>query len=158
MMGGIKSFPIDPTFLTDSFKKKAEHKADPSNPDSSNTRLREAAKEIEALFFYEMLKELRKTTQGGLMGKGLGNDVYNSLFDMELARLLSGRGIGLKEMILKQVEKRPQKDGVDSQANLNNNGIPSGNLFGVVKIRPQEKSEALNANPLSLEKAERNVE
>ncbi|MBA4392062.1 MAG: hypothetical protein C0407_00755, partial [Desulfobacca sp.] len=109
MIGETKSYQLNPALWAGQLKSKAENMATLSNPDISKTRLKETAKELEALFFYEMLKELRQTTQGGLLGKGLGSDIYNSLFDMELARLLAGRGIGLKEMIQKQVEGQLDK-------------------------------------------------
>ena len=66
-------------------------------------------KEVEALFIYELLKEMRQTTQDGFLGKGMGNDIYGSLFDMELARQFAERGLGLGELILKQMEDRVGK-------------------------------------------------
>lgn len=81
-----------------------------SSPEPSKTRLKEAVKELEALFIYELLKEMRQTTQGGFLGKGLGNDIYNSLFDMEVARLAAERGLGLGEILLKQMDGLVGKD------------------------------------------------
>jgi murein DD-endopeptidase MepM/ murein hydrolase activator NlpD len=78
------------------------------NKDLSATRLKGAVKDLEALFFYEMLKEMRQTTQGGFLGKGMGNDIYSSLFDMEMAKLFAERGLGLGEMILKQIKGREE--------------------------------------------------
>jgi Rod binding domain-containing protein len=72
----------------------------------SQKRLKKAVKDFEALFIFELLKAMRQTTHGGLMGKGLGNDVYNSLFDMEIAKLMADRGLGLGDMLIKQLEKR----------------------------------------------------
>jgi murein DD-endopeptidase MepM/ murein hydrolase activator NlpD len=78
--------------------------------DLARTRLRGAVKDLEALFIYEMLKEMRKATQDGFLGKGLGNDIYGSLFDMEMARHMAERGTGLGQMILKQMEGRGGKE------------------------------------------------
>lgn len=65
--------------------------------------LRAVAKEMESIFAYEMMKAMRKTVGGSGDGKGFGNDVYGTLFDMELGRILSERGMGLREMLLKEL-------------------------------------------------------
>lgn len=62
--------------------------------------LRTVAKEMEALFAYEMLKAMRQTSSSS---QGLGADCYTSMFDMEVARVLSERGLGIREMLLKYV-------------------------------------------------------
>ena len=79
------------------------------------------AREMESLFAYEMIKAMRaasKTSAAGGSG-GLGGEMYGSLFDMELARLMSSRGLGLQEMILKgmrQVEHQGGKEAVPEGA------------------------------------------
>ena len=65
--------------------------------------LRAAAREMESLFAYEMIKAMRSTSGGAASGKGLGGDVYGSLFDMELARVISSRGLGLQEVLLRGI-------------------------------------------------------
>ncbi|MEW6187360.1 MAG: rod-binding protein [Thermodesulfobacteriota bacterium] len=75
-----------------------------THDDPSKNRLKGAVKDLEALFIYEMLKEMRKASQDSFFGKGLGNDIYGSLFDMEMARHMAERGTGLGQMILKQME------------------------------------------------------
>lgn len=72
-----------------------------------------AARELESVFAYQLIKAMRETTT--MTSKsGMGADAYQSMFDMELARLFSERGIGLQEMMLKGLEKRaaqPQDSG-----------------------------------------------
>lgn len=66
--------------------------------------MRAAVREMESLFAYEMVKAMRSasgTSAAG--GSGFGGDVYGTLFDMELARLLSAKGLGLQEMLLKGI-------------------------------------------------------
>lgn len=87
---------------------KYANPADSANKDWSKNRLKGAVKDLEALFFYEILKEMRQSTQGGFLGKGMGNDIFGSLFDMEIAKLFSERGLGLGEIILKQVTGREE--------------------------------------------------
>jgi murein DD-endopeptidase MepM/ murein hydrolase activator NlpD len=63
--------------------------------------MRAAVREMESLFAYEMVKAMRSASGASAAGEGFGGDVYGTLFDMELARLLSSKGLGLQEMILK---------------------------------------------------------
>lgn len=63
-----------------------------------------AARELESVFAYQLIKAMRETTT--TPKSGMGADTYQSMFDMELARLFSERGIGLQEMMLKGLEKR----------------------------------------------------
>jgi len=104
-----------PPIRSNDWKEKPAGKytkpADSAPKDLTKDRLKGAVKDLEALFFYEILKEMRQSTQGGFLGKGMGNDVYGSLFDMEIAKLFAERGLGLGEIILKQIkgheENRP---------------------------------------------------
>ncbi|MFQ5427617.1 MAG: rod-binding protein [Thermodesulfobacteriota bacterium] len=79
-------------------------------------KLKKAVLDFEALFINEMLKNMRSTiTKSGLLGDGMREDVYTSLFDWEISReMASGRGLGLGEMLIKgfkgnegTVDKRP---------------------------------------------------
>jgi len=65
------------------------------------------AKEMEALFAFEMIKAMRETTGGDK--KDLGGDTYMSIFDMQLARLFAERGIGLQDMLLKGMNRLVDK-------------------------------------------------
>lgn len=62
------------------------------------------AKELEALFAYEMIKAMRETSD--MKEGGFGKDTYMSLFDMELAKIFADRGLGLKEMLFKGLNKQ----------------------------------------------------
>ena len=66
--------------------------------------IKQVAKEMESLFAYEMIKAMRETV--GKDDNGLGGDTYSTLFDLEIARLMSERGLGLKEALLKGMERR----------------------------------------------------
>ncbi len=52
------------------------------------------AKEMEALFAYELIKVMRETVRTG--PQGLGSETYMTMFDMELSRLFAERGLGLR--------------------------------------------------------------
>ncbi|MEO5357731.1 MAG: rod-binding protein [Nitrospirae bacterium YQR-1] len=68
------------------------------------------AREMEALFIEQMLKAMRKTTQP-MFGKGLGGDVFMGMFDTELSREFAQRGLGLQDMITKQLNRRNENQG-----------------------------------------------
>ncbi len=66
-----------------------------------------AAKELEALFAYEMIKAMRQTTES--TKGGFGKDAYMSLFDTELSRIFADRGLGLKDVLLKGLNRQAVK-------------------------------------------------
>jgi murein DD-endopeptidase MepM/ murein hydrolase activator NlpD len=133
MIGDLPSYQVDPSLFLSLPSRKIENATSLSAQDPSKTKLKETVKELEALFIYELLKEMRHTVKGGFLGKGLGDDIYKGLFDMEVARLAAGRGLGLGEMILKQMNGREGKG-------IQNPPKPSGESNSIPKktsISPQ---------------------
>jgi murein DD-endopeptidase MepM/ murein hydrolase activator NlpD len=72
--------------------------------------IKKVAKEMEALFAYELIKVMRETTEQST-GSGLGNSTYMSMFDMELSKLFAERGLGLQETIDKGLLSTAEKAG-----------------------------------------------
>jgi Rod binding domain-containing protein len=71
------------------------------------SEIKKVAKEMEALFVNELIKVMRKTSESiSPDSKGLGNDTYMDLFDMEVSRAMADRGFGLQDAIEKWLEKR----------------------------------------------------
>ncbi|MBI5639116.1 MAG: peptidoglycan DD-metalloendopeptidase family protein [Nitrospirae bacterium] len=68
--------------------------------------LKAVAKEMESLFAYEMIKAMRNTADKTSGSSGFGKDTYMSMFDMEIARLFAERGTGLKEFLLKGMNRK----------------------------------------------------
>jgi murein DD-endopeptidase MepM/ murein hydrolase activator NlpD len=68
--------------------------------------IKAAAQEMEAMFAYELMKAMRSASNTSSSQKGLGANTYTSLFDMEISKLIAKRGIGLKDMLLKGIEKQ----------------------------------------------------
>jgi len=66
-------------------------------------RLRKAAEGFEALFYSEMIREMRRTIGGeGLFGK-TGRAVYEGMFDTMLAEELARAGhLGIADLFLEQ--------------------------------------------------------
>ncbi|MBF0319555.1 MAG: hypothetical protein HQL01_07120 [Nitrospirae bacterium] len=75
------------------------------------------SKEIESMFILELIKTMKKGV-GTTYGKGLGGDVYMSLFDTELSRTLSERGIGLRKIFVKELTRLSEKKGAVSPSGL----------------------------------------
>lgn len=68
--------------------------------------LKKVAKEMESLFAFQLLKVMRETAESiSTEKKGNGHDTYMSLFDMEVSKLLSERGLGLQDAIVKGLDK-----------------------------------------------------
>jgi len=72
--------------------------------DKDPEAIKAVAKEIEALFAFEMIKAMRETT-GSAQKNSLGSDTYMSLFDTELSRVFAERGLGLRDLLARGLEK-----------------------------------------------------
>jgi len=75
---------------------------------NENKDFRKAAKEMESLFAFQLLKVMRDTTNSiSSEKKGNGYDTYMSMFDTEIANVLSERGLGLQDSIMRWLERVP---------------------------------------------------
>jgi len=65
-------------------------------------RLGKAVSAFDALFVNNMLKAMRGTIpKSSLFGKGMGEDIYTSLFDWEISKEMASRGgLGLGSLLL----------------------------------------------------------
>ena len=73
-------------------------------------RMREVARELEATFLAEMLKQARFGEARGAFGGGEGEEQFSSMLRMEHARALTERGgIGLAETIFRSLLQRAQE-------------------------------------------------
>ncbi|MCX8031326.1 MAG: hypothetical protein N3A59_07105 [Thermodesulfovibrionales bacterium] len=92
--------------MSDILKLSLLRDADTLKKESRSESLKVVAKEMETLFAYELIKAMRRSLAENSNTVGLGKDVYMSLFDMEVAKLCSERGFGLKDYILKNFNNR----------------------------------------------------
>ena len=65
------------------------------------------AENMATLFTLELVKEMRSTTMQD--GQDFGQKTYAGMFDMELAKLLAQKETGLRDMLLKQLERLNDK-------------------------------------------------
>lgn len=70
----------------------------------SPEEMKKALEDFEALFINQMLTVMRESVgKGDLFHGGSGEDIYTSLFDTELSKLMSKNGgMGLSNMLMKQ--------------------------------------------------------
>ncbi len=121
----------------------------PSDMAAEKRHLHKAAKEMESLFLYQLLKTMRSTIpeseEDGRIGmsSGLGKDVYTEMFDQELANKMAGRNRGsiadqIYRSMEKYVEARYTSD--DNKSSNETFGLPSTQY---IKIKPNSV-ESLN--------------
>lgn len=68
--------------------------------------LKQLCQDFEAIFINSLFQEMRKTVPDqGYLGQGLGQDTFQEMMDMEVARVLSRRGgFGLGRALYAQLQ------------------------------------------------------
>lgn len=74
----------------------------PEKGPDAKQNLEQAARSFEAFFVQMLLKEMRKTIpESGLLGKGMGKDVYDWMFDDAISKAVSRQGgLGLADLLI----------------------------------------------------------
>jgi len=80
----------------------------PPNFEQREKKLKEACKDFEAVFTYQLLKSMRRTIQKcDLFHGGQGEEVYQSLLDMQLSKNIADLGPGsLAELLYRQLRAK----------------------------------------------------
>ena len=81
------------------------------HPDSaSDLKLKKACSELESLFVYQLLQEMRKTvSKSGFIDEGSSEQMVTSMFDMELSKELAAqKGFGLATVLYEQLKNYQQ--------------------------------------------------
>lgn len=80
-------------------------------------KLKKACKDFESMLTYQLLRSMRKTVEkGGLLDGGRGEEIYQSLFDMEIAKNASDFGPNsLARLLYEQLKGRENTDGAALQ-------------------------------------------
>lgn len=76
-----------------------------TSPDRDPEKLKEACSELESLFIYYLLREMRASVpKSGLMGDGKTEETYTSMMDLELSReIAQTKGIGIASAIYEKL-------------------------------------------------------
>jgi Rod binding domain-containing protein len=95
---------LDPGLLSNSENLKSVKQSSKDNPE----KMEKVAEDFEALFIFNMLKELDKTTK--LTEKGYMEETYMSIvYDKVSQFLAKNKGIGIKEMLMRYNDREGVK-------------------------------------------------
>ncbi len=106
---------VNPTAVTGMFLNSGLEKLSRSHPENieqEKARLKQASKEFESLFMYQMLKEMRKTVGDNPLTKDMpfsndiSKDTFMDMFDMQLSREMADGSRGsIADMLYKSLVK-----------------------------------------------------
>lgn len=102
--------------------------------------LREVAGQFEALFIQSMLKSMREASLGDpLLGDSNSHEMYEGMLDQQLAvEMASGKGIGLAEMLVRQL------GGEDGAKVKDGQKLPDQRGFPLERTLPNERAYPIN--------------
>jgi len=86
---------------------------------NSPEALKAAAKQFEGLFINMMLKSMRDAVPKSGMNEGPAQKTYTSMLDQQLSQNIAQRGIGIADMMIKQLKARENTIAPDA-SNLGN--------------------------------------
>jgi Rod binding domain-containing protein len=94
--------PIEPAKSDDPKVKQVDR-----DFETRKLQLKKATRDFESFFYLHVLKAMRSTIpKSDFLKDGLGGEVYNSMFDMELAKKMSGSSANsLSELLYRSLEK-----------------------------------------------------
>ncbi len=84
-----------------------------------NHQLKQAAEDFEALFVFYMLRSMRQTVmKSGLLGDGIGGEMWESMFDQELSGVIArNTPLGIAELLVQQLSQQtPASDQTGEQS------------------------------------------
>lgn len=110
--------------------------------------LRAAAKQFEAVMLQQMLKAMRATVPANAFTSSDGERTFQDMSDQQLAHNLAmGRGIGLGEMLARQLQQRlgNRNDAAASAAGVGEQGeLPSSGGFSLANVLRRPANPAGN--------------
>jgi len=84
--------------------------ARPSTDPADEKQLREACQGFESMFLTYMLAQMRKVSfASNNSADSFGKEQYQDMFDQELTKAMAKRGVGLGDMLYRQLTHDPQK-------------------------------------------------
>ncbi|SCK60315.1 flagellar protein FlgJ [Variovorax sp. HW608] len=78
--------------------------------------LRQASRQFEAMFMNMVLKSMREATPQSGLFDSQSEKIYTSMLDQQLSQSLSGRGLGLAEAMLVQLQRQAASGGANMDA------------------------------------------
>ena len=110
--------------------------------------VRAVAKQFEALFLQMMLKSMRDASPGDPMLDDDQTNMYRDMYDKQLALDISnkGKGIGLADMLVKQLQTMPQYKPADAAAQPLQQKLPE-RLSTTFHLNPKVKAAESSVSP-----------
>ncbi|MHB8061524.1 MAG: rod-binding protein [Ruminiclostridium sp.] len=97
----------------DDFERRLQAAAE----NGDDAELKQVCKEFEGIFVSMMYKQMRATVpKSDYLQSDAGTEIFNSMLDDKLCDEAAQRGIGLGEMMYKQMSKQYSKQEVAAQA------------------------------------------
>lgn len=86
-----------------------------SSADNDPQKLKQACSELESLFIYYLVKEMRATVpKSGLIGGGSAEENYTSMLDLQLSKdIAEKRGIGISTALFERLYNNVEKSNKD---------------------------------------------
>lgn len=116
-MQGISSLPTIPFHsinLTGGIEKVQNSLKSKETSSSADMmpELEKACTELESLFIYTLLKEMRSTIpKSGFMSGGRSEEIYTSMMDIHLANEISSKGgIGISSLLIEQLSRNSENE------------------------------------------------
>jgi peptidoglycan hydrolase FlgJ len=92
---------------------------------NSPEALKAAAKQFEALFMNMMLKSMRQATPQDGVFDSEQSRMYTSMLDQQLSQTLASRGVGLADVLIRQLSSTIERQTLDTKEGQ---GLAPGNL------------------------------
>ncbi len=110
---------------------------------SSPEALKAAAQQFEAVFMNMLMKSMREASPQDGMFDSEQTRMYTGMLDQQLTQKLASRGIGLADMMVRQLSRTLNAPSVDAAAS---DGTPAG-----LPLNAPQAGMELNAPPLRVE-------
>ncbi len=136
------------SFVQGALKSQEQQGAEKKN---DNVKLKKACQDFEAVFIKQVLSSMRNASEmeNSLFGNGYGGEMFQDLFDTEIARsAASGGGYGLSEQLYRQLSAHLQKAEVSEAFNVQVQNAPSVSARQLPERFEREVSQAAKTHNL----------
>ena len=110
---------------------------------SSPEALKAAAQQFEAVFMNMLMKSMREASPQDGMFDSEQTRMYTAMLDQQLTQKLASRGIGLADMMVRQLSRTLNAPGADAVS-------PDGSAPAGLPLNPPQDGMELNAPPMRL--------
>jgi flagellar protein FlgJ len=85
----------------------------------------DTCQQFEALFYYQMLKEMRKTVpKDGFIPENNEQSIYSSMLDEEVAKLIAKSNASIAQVLYEQLRDKSKEQKLEEDSNNANGKTP----------------------------------